>query len=51
MSCADYAKYHIYSDVDAVAPVIQETGDFEEGMEITLEEGDFLKLEECLIKE
>ncbi|MGN0612894.1 MAG: hypothetical protein ACI4JB_03260 [Porcipelethomonas sp.] len=49
-SRADYAKYSIYSDVDMVAPVVKEQGDFEEGMEITLQEGDYLKLEECVIR-
>ncbi len=47
----NFANYYIYSDVDAVTPIIEERGKFEEGLEITLEEGDFLRLEECLIKE
>ncbi len=45
------AKYTIYSDVDAVAPTVKSQGKVMENPTITLEEGDFLKLEKCVVIE
>lgn len=45
------SKYTIYSDVDAVAPIVKSQAECMESPMITLEEGDYLKLEKCVIIE
>ena len=53
-----YAKYNkqrtgeyiIYSDVDAVTPVVKERGELEDGITVTVSEGEFLKLDKCVIR-
>ena len=50
-SSHSYGSYTIYSDVDIVAPVVREQGKFSEGVTVTVSEGEFLKLDECLIRD
>lgn len=45
------ATYTIYSDVDAVTPVVKSYGSYTENVFVTLKEGEFIKLEKCVLKE
>ncbi len=50
--CDEYtASYTIYTDVDMIASITRKSEMFEEGCTVTVEDGDYLKLERCKIKE
>lgn len=43
------SRYTIYSDVDAIAPLVKEHGDYNDFAEVKLEEGEYLDLEKCVV--
>lgn len=45
------ATYTIYSDVDAVVSVVKNRGTYVDDMFVTLKEGEFIKLEKCILAE